>query len=456
MKKCLVFNTVHSDGVGDFKHFEDILKALLANPKFNDIEFIPIVLFESDGKEANYKRMHEKLKKLGIPFLYGTEDEHEKFSSNESIKKLVGDADQALNISYTAGEVTELYQPYLKANLPIKPIAEHEFNATGLGLTARGIKIADIPPIEPNEAWATIQKHDPGFAEELLTRTHAHNFETFRDTNTLIPAYYNKSEPFFRFLKFLAKNESFAHDKDMAMYFSGMSLEDFNGSFIEHGHALKTGPFKSIEIIKAGESEPTIFTCNPEGSRTLRVFTGNFVSDATYSACHQLADMVGVSGDNSFEQAVSMNKFPYYISTNDDMKKATLLALRRITQLESLPIPDNARRAYATFYKNGNCESGDLEEMINYWPVVTQYLRENNNFYDQLDKIVLQGMNEPDLNQTQSVSRPKSAAFGDTLDLYDSFKIEEANIQSSVSIKEKLGTIVSEENTADPKKTPSL
>lgn len=144
MSKCVVFNTVNGDGVGDFSHFEDIMKALLGNPAFSSVEFIPIVCFLPSGKESNYIRIGEKLNLLGIPFFYGKPKDHEHFSQNVSLQEKLREANQAIIISFDA--IFGQYSRYLRQGIPIKQIGEHDPVITGshdLGLSSRcyGIKI---------------------------------------------------------------------------------------------------------------------------------------------------------------------------------------------------------------------------------------------------------------------------------------------------------------------------
>jgi hypothetical protein len=71
--KVLIFNSVNYDGVGDFSHFKDILTAYLSNPKFSDVEFIPIVAFHTCGAESNYSKLKQECEELCLSFfLYGT------------------------------------------------------------------------------------------------------------------------------------------------------------------------------------------------------------------------------------------------------------------------------------------------------------------------------------------------------------------------------------------------
>jgi hypothetical protein len=124
MPKYLIFNTVNNDGVGDFTHFEDIMKVLLSDPKYSDVEFIPIVCFNSHGKESNYIRIGEKMKALCIPFFYGKEEDHKVFIENITLQKRLSDADQCIVISFD--QILRLYMPYFKEGILFKGISEHE------------------------------------------------------------------------------------------------------------------------------------------------------------------------------------------------------------------------------------------------------------------------------------------------------------------------------------------
>lgn len=467
MKKVLVFNSIFSDGVGDFTHFEDIMKVLLTNPQFKNVEFIPIVKFVDGGKEANYKRIHEKLKMLGIPFLYGKTHEHEEFSKNQDVQQLVGDADQALSISSDQNSVTAHYANFFKKNMPIKYVGEHEKGGNiphysdtltlernlGLGKDCYGIKITEVPHLSRSEAWSIIENNDPVFASELLACTHTDNFQKFSEQNTLIPAYYNKYEGLHSLLHHLTVND-FEEKKDIAIYLSGMDVKArfFDDDMEETLESeLSHGKFRSIEVIRAGNSDPVTINCNPNATRILRILPKHFVTDESYKALYQLADMVAVSGDNTFELAVSNKVFPLYTSTNHRNKADTILALHAITQLEELPISPKARAAYDEFYKVSNIcpvypyhvgKPVNFDEMIKAWPIIADYLQKNKNFYDKLNDIVLESMPRQDLYLDDTEVDEALTKVSDKTS-------EEIIAPANKSFKQRFSSLISDEKSND-------
>ncbi len=70
MPKIIIFNTINSDGIGDFTYFEDIMKKFLIDSKYDDVDFTPIVLFKDGGKDANFARIDKTIKTLDILYYY--------------------------------------------------------------------------------------------------------------------------------------------------------------------------------------------------------------------------------------------------------------------------------------------------------------------------------------------------------------------------------------------------
>ncbi len=418
MPRYVVFCNVHHDGVGDFSHFEDIMIALLANPAFNDVEFIPIVYFDDAGKESNYVRIGEKMKSFGIPFFYGKTSEHAHFSSDEVVQKLLNEADQAIIISY--GKVPNFYKPFLKKDIPVKFIYEHEnwgngTRSLGLSRSCYGIKIKDVPQIQPLEAWSIIEKNDPEFAAQLLKCTHSPDFKTFNNTHIVIPAYFNNDWSFISLLDLLGINTFFPKDKNIVIYHSGT---DFRNSLQSNNRRIQAANLnslfeksciKNIEVINPQNNPSSIIiNGNQQQSQTIKILTGFYISDPALNALYHLSTMAGVSGDNSFERCISMDILPYYWSTNGHNKRATLDRLKEITQLDELNISPEARKSFAIFFdiheylshqdelhddtNPDNFTHINILKMIEDWPIVTDYLKKNMNFYDKLESIVLENL----------------------------------------------------------------
>jgi ankyrin repeat protein len=417
MSKCVVFNTVNGDGVGDFSHFEDIMKALLANPAFISMEFIPIVCFLPSGKESNYIRIGEKLRALGIPFFYGKPNDHEHFSQEVSLQKNLREASQAIIISFDA--IFGQYSRYLRQGIPIKIIGEHDPVITGshdLGLSRRcyGIKIKNDSRISQDQALRIIADNNPEFSDQLLSRTISADFDTFNHNNSLIPAYFNIDEHFISFLHFLGINDSLPKDKNFVIYHSGSNLSKLLRLTQFIHYLFDKSYIGKIELILPTESESRVLYSNPLKLQTIKIFSGFYLNDLSYDAIFQLTKVAGVSGDNTFERCFSMNVLPYYYSSNMDIKKDTLLELRRIIRRPEIPISSEARNAYLVFfsadnlinridepYKNHLKTTEDssiliddpfttlnVQKMTDEWPIVCEYFRLNFNFYNHLERII--------------------------------------------------------------------
>ena len=404
-----------SDGVGDFTHFEDIMKTLLADPKYSGVVFIPIVCFNSGGKESNYVRIGEQMRTLGIPFFYGKNEDHLRLSKDKILQRLLGEADQAIVISYDTG-IFNQYKPYLKPGIPIKSIGEHERAILamtrdnieghiqyrlGLGPSSDGIKIRDTTPMTPNDAWSTIKRDDPSVATQLLTCTSSANFESFYNNYLITPAYFNRSMDFISYLFLLGISHSLS--QNIVVYLSGTTLDLTRISPEWITHCFNNTSIQQIEIYRPNNKLPTIIPGNPEGVRSIKILSGFYLANSSFDAIYWLSKIAGVSGDNTLERCISMNILPFYWSTNHDNKIQTLFALRRITQLPELSMSPEARASFNIFFdpdefkscdgmmwhadsdepreqynrykKRNHYFDLDLPKMIESWPIITDYLQ---------------------------------------------------------------------------------
>ncbi|MDA9272126.1 hypothetical protein N9Q05_01920 [bacterium] len=411
MPKYVVFNTVNYDGVGDFSHFKEIMLALLANPMFKDVEFTAIVAINCSRTRARYDSIHDELKSLGIQFYYGDIDEHiEILSKDKDLQKELQQADQAIIISFD--DISSLYEPYFKKNIPIKLIGEHECVIAGvafrdfplnqnhsLGLKKgfEGIKIKNNPHLSPQEAWNIIETHHPEFSAQLLNHTGSNDFESFYEKNMLVPAYSNTPHDFERLVNVFIKNQSLSGEKNIIFFQSGFKYSDYLDSpDFRHGLTEKWlvgSKIAKIDLLMPANA-PLQFAGNQAESKTISIFAGFYLLDPAYDAIYQLAKVAGVSGDNSLERAISMGILPIYWSTNAVNKIGTIHALREITQ--SLDIPQEAKEAFNIFFRYSPFEAPvahiNFQDMIKAWPTVTHYLRTHKNFYNKLEDIVLKDL----------------------------------------------------------------
>lgn len=423
MPTYVLFNTIHDDGTGDFTHFEEIMKALLANPRFSGVEFIPIVSFAPSGKDSNYLSIKDKMEALGIPFYYGKNEDHQGFIADATLQSRLAEAEQIISISMD--NISPLYMPYFKKDILIKGIGEHEGlvdsalkNTHGLGLAngRQGIKINDCKLMEAHTALSIISENDHAFSEKLLKNTSSPDFNLFISKNSVIPAYFNQDMQFMSFLHFIGSNHSLSKEKDLIVYHSGTSLVDFLSKKQVMAELLKGSNIKRVEIIKRDGSLPEVIETNPLGSQNIKIFSGFYLSDASFNAIYQLANIAGVSGDNTFERCVSMNILPYYYSTNFKNKIPGLRALQYITQLSEVEISPEARQSFNIYFDfrelcvhtairqyltgEANRPAAKLDKfpdlnvpkMIESWPKITAYLRQHKNFYNNLEHIVLENL----------------------------------------------------------------
>jgi len=368
---------------------------------------------------------------------------------NPVIQKKLNEADQLLIVSYDGQycRASEQYTRYCQEGIPIKFIGEHErkeikysephlIRSLGLSDGCYGLKIKDKGHACPDDAWNVIEQNDPTFASELLFCTNSSDFAEFNRRYLLVPCYFNNTYIFSNFLQFLSitlpsynenvylnglesmmynlmpvtsqsndkwitwlicnlKYATSSH-KEIVIYHSGAKLDRMNE---EHEDLSELSFIQSLEIYIAGKWEPVSISLGNLGAK-IKIFSGYRVNDASYNAIYQLSKLAGVSGDNTFELCLSHNILPFYYSTNRLAKMPTLEALIKIIQRPELPLSPQVREAYKWFFSIGLNErlsirdkkiaSLNVSEMIKQWPVVTDYLRKNNNFYNCLEEIIIE------------------------------------------------------------------
>ena len=257
-----------------------------------------------------------------------------------------------------------------------------------------------------------MMEHDPLFSTQLLTNTKSPDFETLHAQHIFVPAYFNQRDDFNSFVHFLGTNHSVSQDKDIIMSVSGKGCRLDTELLLP---LLEASSIKQIEVFTPDGKSPRVVAANPDGTKTIKIMQGFYLTDPSYNALFQLArgGIAGVSGDNSFERCVSMDVLPFYWSTNWRHKMPTLYALKDISQRPELPISNEARESYKIYFDpqkyydehashtRDDSDYSDkpdpylnlnVQEMITNWPVITNYLRKEKNFYNQLDSIMLEGL----------------------------------------------------------------
>lgn len=279
--------------------------------------------------------------------------------------------------------------------------------------------------VERNELFADMPmtESEMKFKRALLSNTQSINISSFNHTNLLYPAYFNHHENLIRFLYFLGINQKMrAGKKNIAIYLSGGHIDVSKLQLTESyaGYADQTD-IKQIELIGSDENAlPFILVINPLGDRTVRIFYGFHLEDPLYDAVYQQASIVGVSGDNTFEKAISNKVLPFYSSTNAIMKKSTLIALAKIIQDEIHFLPEGVKKDFVVYFKeffhfidrwdHGEAHRRfqkaiplfikiDLDEMTRHWPQIASYLFENYNFYNRLETVIFDGVDRLELER---------------------------------------------------------
>ena len=428
-RPIILFNSINEDGIGDFSHFEDFVRALHKIPRFRGQKFIAFIGFDPKGKKENYDRIKERLEHLEIESYYGTYDELDQQLDDLSSRIILQleQASQAIIISLNSRK-SYVFRRCLvwMRNLDTLPkfIGEHEANlleigdyyyrSFGLSDRCYGLKIREKSHLRVVDAWETIRHLDTAFFEKLLTQTHSTSVHEFVANNMLFPAYFNHLAGLLHFFIFLDKCSSI--DKNISIYCSGLNFEqflEFEQCIATYDETalrnisrysldkwplaflkLKGSHVKCIEIISPSH-ELKYIELNPSGSKVIKIFSGYYINKLSYEAIYQLASVAGVSGDNTLELCLSLDVLPYYESTNFDMKASTLSALREITQLSQLNISTEARAMLNHFfdrYGRISEEIFDLPKMLEAWPVIVDYLKQNMNFYNQLETIMLEGI----------------------------------------------------------------
>src|SRR5579862_1968674 len=367
--RVILLNHVNYDGTGDFSHLIDIYQEFKNNPIYQDYEFYPVIACDLGQfkKVAGRLKELEVNKKIGKYYFY----KDREFKVSDELKNELQQAEQVMLISHSQFYDLEDCQQYLPTQVVYKYIGEHEvrevevpekFENHSLGLSEghQGIKLKrDVQHYSPQAALGIIKQENPEYVSALLQHTQTTDINTFTEDHPLIPAYFNQRQPFIRFLRVLGMQEGFF--KNPVVNFSGRELDD---TFIEQlKEELKDTKIGAIEIIQKEKAPVILDNPNPEkGTQRIRIFCGYNLTNNSYNALYQQAAVAGVSGDNTFEMAISCGVFPFYHSTNYKMKKDSLDALCKIIETCN-EIPDNVKKDYISYFSLGYklCLKDNLE-----------------------------------------------------------------------------------------------
>lgn len=415
MKKIILNCYVVLDGIGDFQHLLDIIVFLKSKDTQSEYEYIPTV---SCDRESLVPVLKDRLEKAGVNRFYISSafDFKEIFSDDKSLRQDLSEAVQFIRVS---SDFHNPFHEFINPQAVIKFIGEHERNAVsqehssfslGLSDTTYGIKLEDLPEINPSEAFKIFSENDAVFSEHLLSSTQSKDASDLFSHHILIPAYFNKLIPFYRMLLLLVVNATWP-DKNIIVNASGRAVKDLNDQIKSFfGEAfLQDSRIKEIKIVNQSPSTTTVRSVNPEGSQTIYIFNGYKISDKSYRAMYQQAKFAGASGDNTFELAISAKALPYYHSTNYSSKKKTLKSLNNIISAK-MALPEKVKQDFLTYFENlpDWCELSayyadekkevalisekfkalDLSKMIEAWPAISRFLIQHFNFYNNLESII--------------------------------------------------------------------
>lgn len=422
MKKWHLFNTVLTDGQGDFSHFVDICMALKNDPGLHDVQLIPVIGI--DGYDLDkLQRIKNKLMSLNSTEHYCFFTFLTSFNTYHPLALSLKESEQVLFIS--ADALYPVCQFYIPPGALIKIINEHEGERffkipnsnkypLGLGEKCYGIKISELPKRTLDEAGAIIREYDPHFYNRLLKQTNANSFQELYDKNLVIPAYFNKFyNGFAKFLTLLVIQVLHGSSpQGLVIYYSGKNLFKSSGYNI---YDLAADLNIRIECIR----DDKVVVVNPNSERTVKIFIGAYICDQSYDALFSCAEIVGVSGDNTLESSVAHQVLPFYMSTNFDIKRPTLEMLQKISQQPEIPISGEARDSFNVYFDPSyymeehfilKSKHLNLFEMMKNWPIIASYLKEHRNFYSHLKDICLAGISR-DLTRNNSLSDHNASFF---------------------------------------------
>lgn len=430
--KIVLFAHIHTDGKGDFQHLYDIAGAIKQKFASQNVQVYAVV----NCSWWPVEEFESRLKTLDIDgYFIGKGDD--PLWENQQLQKHLKNADQIFQISFQGFENRDKYSPYINPNALLKYIGEHEcidplfypkFTINGkkenlantpMGLSpgTYGIKLKRQNSGPQQEPFTVIRNNDPDFFNSLLTHTHSPDLDEFKRKNFFVPAYFSKMLPFVRLVTLLAINTKFSANIDTAIFLSTRARleqikEDLEWQVSQEYFKSFDTSVSAIAIFDSKTAEPVIISLNENGGRVIRIFTGYFLTAPSFDAIFKASSLIcGVSGDNTFELAITYKKLPFYFSTNHGMKEKSLAAISEIIKQQmaltgqvksdlllffdpkilrsfvNLIRPDfEAKKAISAF------QDLDLIAMAKVWPQIAEYIIENHNFYDRLIGIVNAGL----------------------------------------------------------------
>lgn len=446
----IVENSVYNDGIGDYGHLRDILKAVTTNPKFDAYTFIPVI---DTGNKKLIEKIITDLASMGITHYYIGDNKEFDIDTelDKALKIIYEKAEQLLEVSTRfIGD----QKRFLRPPAIIKSITEHEgrrsiewkieyrlptlTSSMGLHHELLGIKIADVPKTTPQEFYASLAIHDPKMAAQLLKTTGSTNFEELTAKNIFTHAYFTdlfgEKNGFSMFLALLCTHSK---DKDIIVQLSSSShsaiknytkkAKHLPDNGIERLHTIINAAFqksefaqyvdiKQIEFFSTEYHAPQhIEIINPDGNRVIRVFNAH-LSEESYKLVFNACTFVGVSGDNSFERSVAHQILPFYHSTNEILKTPTWKAIKIIIKEVDFGFDEQLHRDLVTYFSyEADKHHGydflrkilliDLDRVQKAWSTIADYLKQHRNFYNLYEHLIL--MPAPPLEEIKRANGKK-------------------------------------------------
>lgn len=446
MKKIILY-TCEADGIGDLEHLFGIYEALKKTNGALEYDFIPVVHSDISKGENYLKKLAHKLKLLNRDNFFLITSREKDLAPE--LKAHIKSAEQVIFISNDCHK-ERLIECLDQDKVITKHILEHEQHNwvqcgshtlgerechvdMGLAADCYGIKIEDIQPESTEMALSKIQVLDPNFSSVLLNVTKTNNFKELNNRNLIIPAYYaNNAEGSYALsglLYLLGINTSLPKNKDILVYLSTGNTELLPRLLKEVIDNKDSGFFKNsnynqVEIYQK-DKEPLVIRGNPDGDKILKLLAHYWIDTAVYNQLYHCAYMVGASGDNTFEKAVSYRCLPHYISSSYWRKRDTLASLINIIYEANLPISDKIKNdlglffeavytkdRYAVTYEPNlkdfeKYRTVNIPEMTLAWKHVAAYLKSNFNYYNKIEIILNAKSNRECITQKNHILHSK-------------------------------------------------
>lgn len=426
-KKIIILETnVLDDGVGDYTHLKEILRFAIQCQTLADYFFIPVIRTNGDRLApiimADFHAM-------GVTQFYrGNHDDFAAGSAfDQQLKPIYEQATQVIEVS--VGIRNPQQRQYLTSGAVIKQILEHEkmhslrwnlhlsrptlLGSLGLHGKAYGLKIADVPKVTPMDFFSSLSLHDSAFMAKLLKTTSSKTIHQFMAENSFSHAYFNQFDHKNGFSRFLALLCSHHHDQlNVVVHLSSKKDLPLDG-YLRRDKGDNTGinsllmlfkkmethsTISRIEFFGPENDKPNIIEINPHKSQVMRVYNA-YLSQPSYELVFGASFMVGVSGDNTFEQSVSYQILPFYHSTNWSIKLVSFQIIKDMIETEDFGFTEECKKDLILYFGYEAEFSGDkfLKKLFNVdlnslrkaWTTIATHIKINKNFYNIFERIIL-------------------------------------------------------------------